>query len=281
MILSGQADLESTILAVNEGNVFRFLTKPCPGDLLLRGVSAALEQYRLVRAEKDLLERTLSGSVQVLVEVLELARPEAFSRSARIREYVEALGARLGVECPWQLRLAAMLSQVGCVALPGEALARIRRIPRLEGVARIVSDQDGSGEHAPTASAVELRASAMLRAVVHLVDALERGRPRDAALGELAGRAPQDIVAALRQIDVHGESTVRSLEVEHLRIGMVLDEDVVARSGLLLARKNQTVTDTMLVRLRNFAKGQGVVEPIRALVPARKPVAVPSTQAAA
>ena len=37
MILSGQADLESTISAVNEGHVFRFLTKPCVSPQVLHG----------------------------------------------------------------------------------------------------------------------------------------------------------------------------------------------------------------------------------------------------
>jgi len=34
MVLSGQADLESTIAAVNEGRVFRFLLKPCNSETL-------------------------------------------------------------------------------------------------------------------------------------------------------------------------------------------------------------------------------------------------------
>ena len=45
MILSGQADLESTIAAINDGHVFRFLTKPCHEEGLRRAVNAGLEQY--------------------------------------------------------------------------------------------------------------------------------------------------------------------------------------------------------------------------------------------
>ena len=35
MVLTGQADLDSTIKAVNEGRIFRFLLKPCDADTLL------------------------------------------------------------------------------------------------------------------------------------------------------------------------------------------------------------------------------------------------------
>lgn len=57
IMLTGQADLQSAINAVNEGNVFRFLTKPCSHELLLNSLESAVEQYRLVTVEKVLLEK--------------------------------------------------------------------------------------------------------------------------------------------------------------------------------------------------------------------------------
>jgi hypothetical protein len=53
----------SFIEAVNEGAVFRFLTKPCRQDLLTKTLDAALEQFRLVTAERELLRETLMGTV--------------------------------------------------------------------------------------------------------------------------------------------------------------------------------------------------------------------------
>jgi len=38
MMLTGHADLHNTIEAVNEGNIFRFLTKPCPVDELSKAL---------------------------------------------------------------------------------------------------------------------------------------------------------------------------------------------------------------------------------------------------
>lgn len=56
IILSGQGDFAAAIDAVNEGSIFRFLTKPCPTDHLIKALAAGLEQYRLVHAERELLE---------------------------------------------------------------------------------------------------------------------------------------------------------------------------------------------------------------------------------
>jgi CheY-like chemotaxis protein len=165
MLLSGQADLESTIAAVNNGNLFRFLTKPCATEDLELALSAAFGQYQLVRAERDLLEKTLSGAVEVLTQVLALASPETFTRTQQVQHLVDSMAKTLKVR-DWRLPLAAMLSQIGCLSVPPEVLHRARnggelddeeaqsyqrhpqaaqqllqRIPRLEDVAAWVGDQ--------------------------------------------------------------------------------------------------------------------------------------------
>ena len=92
IILTGNADLQNAIEAVNKGNIYRFLTKPCPGHLLRAVLEQAVEQYRLVTAEKELLEKTLKGSVKVLSELLSLVNPEAFGKSSRIKLYASGRG---------------------------------------------------------------------------------------------------------------------------------------------------------------------------------------------
>jgi len=59
IMLTGQGDPQSESEAVNEGKVFRFLTKPCPPEKLAQALESALEQYRLMHAERDSLEKTL------------------------------------------------------------------------------------------------------------------------------------------------------------------------------------------------------------------------------
>jgi len=62
MMATGNADLQVAIKAVNEGNIFRFLVKPCDLDVLRKAIDDGIEYYRLVKAEKELLEKTLSLS---------------------------------------------------------------------------------------------------------------------------------------------------------------------------------------------------------------------------
>ena len=62
ILLTGQSDIESAISAVNEGQIFRFLTKPCETDNLASVIQLAVEQNQLGRLEKDLLENMLLWS---------------------------------------------------------------------------------------------------------------------------------------------------------------------------------------------------------------------------
>src|SRR4030042_6948350 len=174
MMLTGFAELQTAIDAVNEGNIFRFLTKPCPPDILSRALDMGIEQYRLITAERELLEQTLRGSIKVLTQILSLINLEALGRSSRISRYAREIGLVMKIPEIWQLETAAMLSQIGFILLPEEALKKIyhgqqltpeetqlldmhpfitadllKNIPRLESIARIISYQekrfDGSG----------------------------------------------------------------------------------------------------------------------------------------
>jgi len=58
--------MDVAVHAINEGNIFRFLNKPCDKEQMAKTLTAALLQYRLVTAERHLLEQTLSGTIQVL-----------------------------------------------------------------------------------------------------------------------------------------------------------------------------------------------------------------------
>ena len=46
LMLTGFADLDVAVGAVNEGRIFRFLTKPCPREVLQEALDESLEHYR-------------------------------------------------------------------------------------------------------------------------------------------------------------------------------------------------------------------------------------------
>jgi DNA-binding NtrC family response regulator len=73
MILSGQADLEAAVRAINEDEVYRFLLKPCHPKELQMTILQGLQHKKLVAQSRRLLQEHLK--TQNLLDELEKANP--------------------------------------------------------------------------------------------------------------------------------------------------------------------------------------------------------------
>ncbi|HEY2387681.1 MAG TPA: response regulator [Candidatus Binatia bacterium] len=292
MLLTGHAELDAAIAAVNDANVFRFLCKPCQPASFIAALDAAVEQYRLVTAERELLEQTLHGSIRALTQVLALASPAAFGRAGRAKQLAGALAARLGIAERWPIEIAAMLSQIGAVTLPeptaeklyyGHALdaseqAMVERLPAI--ACELLQDIPRLGPVCAMISAAAGRAvgpeasGAGILALTLEFDALQvTGLSAETALAMLRGRHGRHDAALLAALAEEvgasaSANTIREVRLPELRIGMLLADDVVSESEMLLVARGQEVTTGLLERLRNFAAHVGVRQPIRVSTPA-------------
>jgi len=73
IILTGHADLQTAIRAINEGKIYRFLTKPCNEVELAIIIREALRQKELLLKSRQLLNVVKSQSV--LIDQLEVKHP--------------------------------------------------------------------------------------------------------------------------------------------------------------------------------------------------------------
>jgi len=293
VMLTGYADIDSATAAINEGRVFRFLTKPCSTTNLVNCLEAALEQYRLVTAEKELLHGTLQGCIKVLTEILGQLNPEAFGRSERLKRHVKNIVKRLGLKNPWKYELAAMLSQIGCIFIPEDIVQKSRccadklsseelqiynmhptvgyqllsSIPRLDDVRDMMLHQEDSLENSPDMS----RGARILKICLDF-DNLEGclGNKLD-AIGRMKQRRgvyDSHILDVFERYILADTGVVpRDIRLVELREGMILGEDLMSEAGALLLAKGLEVNSFSLMRLQNLAKAQGVKQPFRVLLP--------------
>ena len=291
LMLSGNADLDAAIEVVNQGHIFRFLTKPCPPQTFRTAVDAGLEQYALHEAERLLLEETVRGSIEVLVEVLALSSPETFGRSSRVRHYVGQVVAGLGLADSWRFETAALLSQIGHIAVPPDILHRrshgeplsahaermlgrhasvardlLCKIPRLEEVAEIVAHQGLRADDpalGPVPRTVRVGASA-LSAALAFDELVVGGRSPESAASSLArdaGRFDSRVLKLLGSAKLPGqERVVQRMSVRELHVGMIIDEDVYASSGTLIVARGNVISVSMLERLGSSADS-GAISP--------------------
>ncbi len=283
MMLTGNANLQVAMDSVNEGNIFRFLTKPCSQEVLYDAVLAGLKQYRLHQAEKELLNRTLKGAVALLTDVLSLVNPVAFSRASRIKRYVGMMVGAMKLEDAWSYELAAMLVQLGCIALPQELMEKassgaelsdeerkvfathpgvasrlLQHIPRLETVAAMVARQQESGDLPKLSEPFSEEDKAvlgghLLKVAIAYDDQLSAGKGDAEAIAYLRSDPhayDPGIVEVLDSVsgDQHAVKIV-SLEVSQLKPGMIIDQDISSKSGVLFVAKGQEVSPTLYYRL--------------------------------
>jgi response regulator RpfG family c-di-GMP phosphodiesterase len=307
IMLTGNADVEVATGVVNQGNIFRFLTKPVPPEVLAKALDDALAQYRLVTAEKDLLNKTLSGSIKLLTDILSIVDTPSFGRTQALRDLVAEATAKLGLSNAWEIHLAVMLAPIGYVTVPPETMVKARaneplskveehivgrlpdtaakllaNIPRLEGVAQIVRYQqkrfDGTGFPADAVSGEAIpQGSRLLKIFCDMIQLQKAGRSRMQALDEMKNRTgwydPQ-LLAAMRAIN---ESTTTApvragvqsiaVNVNDLSPGMVLYSNVLTKDGVLIITAGHEINEMTLEKILNFQSLSGISEPIFVINP--------------
>ena len=118
VLLTGHTDFESAMSAVNDGNVFRMLSKPCPPAILNKTLKDALEQYNLVVSKRLLLDQTLRGAVDALAQSLAISQPLFFGRAQRVRRLANEIAELTQLKDSWRVGIAAIFSQLPYLSIP-------------------------------------------------------------------------------------------------------------------------------------------------------------------
>ncbi|HTU65626.1 MAG TPA: response regulator [Steroidobacteraceae bacterium] len=279
LLLTGHADVQSAIKAINDGQIFRFLTKPCPPAQLAAVMEEAERQHELIMAEKSLLQRTLIGTVKAMVDLMSITNPKAMGRAARLKRRVARIARDLNVERRWAIEAAALFSELGNLSLPAPlvaqiargaplsdaererwqaatraALASISQVPRLGPVARIVELALGLSVEEP-ADDIERTHVQLLRLALDLERVESEGGAVEEALrsfGAQRGYPPRMIEAAWATVPKSKTALESALSIDQLQLGMVLADDVSTAAGVLVAPRGCEVTASLMEHLRHF-----------------------------
>ncbi|HEY3857497.1 MAG TPA: HD domain-containing phosphohydrolase [Verrucomicrobiae bacterium] len=303
IMLTGNADQETARNAVNQGHIFRFLTKPCPREELSMTLRAGLKQYSLVTAEREVLEKTLNGSARMLSDILAMHDAESFGKSQRLRDYMKAFAQHLQLKQTWDLELAAMLSQIGSVTIPQALLAKSRagqvltpvesdmvrrvpqigynllsNIPRLESVAKAILYQnknyDGTGFPIDNVAGEDIPIGARILRVLQDLAALEPSEASKAKvlanMMKFPGRYDPRVVESVAAVfDICLEHTpaadaqVKMVRITQLRVGSTFIAEARTRNGSMIVPPGTQVSPMLLEKLRNFAQLGNLEEPMK------------------
>ena len=309
VLLTGFAELDSAIAAINHGRIFRFLSKPVAPDVIRTCLDDAVRQHQLVCSERELLEQTLRGSVKALVETLSMANPTAFARATRIGRRLMALVGHIDAPNRWEIEVAGMLTHIGTVMLPpginerlqagheltprqrdhvaqlpAVAVGVLEGIPRLDSVRRIIAFQhqrfDGRGPIEADLGGDDIPLGSRLLRVATDYDTLEgRGQPVDQALTIMHERQgiydPALLEALAEVLRTDGQRNIAYVKLADLHGGMVLAQDLATEEGTLLAGRGHELTPSSIARVRTWAEHKPVTEPVAVYLHPSEPEATP------
>ncbi|WP_462325328.1 HD domain-containing phosphohydrolase [Desulfoplanes sp.] len=301
IMLTGYADTEVAVNAINNGEIFRFLNKPCSQTEMLKALEAAVAHHELLVSERELLEKTLTGTVEVLMELISLTSPTIMGRIMRIKRHVSNLAMHLKQTDIWMYETAAMLSQIGCITMDDALLKKIdagkkltaedhkafnqhvlvaadivRKIPRMDQVAEIITYQhksfDGQGYPLDDVKGGDIPlGSRILRIAIDFDRYVAQDMSYKAALvkmKEQLHRYDIDIFRSFIQVlQMEEKYSSDSLTLDHIHPGMILLEDIIGLNGTTLLKKGSEITEGIATKLHKLEQIVGIKQPIEVMVP--------------
>jgi ActR/RegA family two-component response regulator len=277
VLLTGHAQLDTAIDAVNRGHVYRFLCKPTLPDEVAAALHAGVAHHEALEAARVSHEQTIRGVADALATTLSLTHPGAFARATRRRALVAAQASNIGT-LDWAVDVAAMLSEIGLLTLPPDLVCKLDRgeplneheraavdglpdvterllgnIPGFDEVRRLIREHHGDAQ--------EMTLGARMLRLARDLDALEAAGHTRAESCEILSqrnlRYDRTLLGALADDAKDTKDTAcneREVAPNELTAGMVLARDVLDRTGVLLVGRGRVVTDALIELLRNHTR---------------------------
>ncbi len=286
ILLTGTSGVTGAKDAVNKGQIFRFLTKPCPLDQLRSTIAAGVNHHRLLNAERMVMQETLIECISALMEVLAVTNPVAFGRAERVKGIVQRLARWMDSPGFWQLEAAALLSQLGyfsvnpelaekmyygrelsepekirAATIPANARRLLEHIPRLEPVIQILAALEWTDEQlARLGDGMVALGARILGAALEYDLMTIKGLTKSqilAAMQERKSRYGAPLLGALGAMIGVAEAEVPDDQLEiplkQATPGMRLRQEIRTSAGALLVPIGIEVTARLLDRISQVA----------------------------
>ena len=292
IMLTGNADQGTAVEAVNRAQVYRFLNKPCEADELEDAIADALIEYRKQQSNREFMKQATNGLITMLKRIVELADPQAYSRSERLMLLAREHAKAKGDEDSWELETAASLSQVGVVRdcrrpLTNEdmqgvdnadsgflsdngyqiASALIGEAPQLNEISNIVALLSADSEQeTQDCGRVHSKAAALRTLIAFDELTHEKGLSSSEALLHLencSSNKKDDVLDTLRVIVAERDARrLVEVNIEQLSESMTLVADVMTVEGTVLVAKGHDVSAQLISRLKSYAVSHELQMPI-------------------
>lgn len=297
IMLTGNADQQTAIDAVNQGGVFCFLSKPCQAEELEVAIQKGIVEHQRITELRDSAKVNVEALIETLSSVCQAIDPSIAVRQNRLKSALSEYATLVGVENQQEYQNAAVISQLGTHEIRTELFTKVARqealttqeanqwdeqyrlsaqmienVPYLNKVTQILQklgdDQNTATEDQSedvSLTAELLRASIQFdlscyEANLETLEVLEAIK----ANGEYSEKAIALIETWVAQRD---QRRLIEVAVDSLTDGMKLVDEIATTSGTVLVPKGMEVSPSMRAKLQKYVVSNQVQETVKALLP--------------
>ena len=294
IFLTALTEIENKTKGFQMGAV-DYITKPFEIAEVKARVKTHLKLHLAELELRELVVKTLGGAIEVLTDILSVANPTTFSRTSRLKGHVNELMSALNLTGYWQIRMAAMLSQIGSITISPETIEKIfrgqevsqaeketynrhpqlgynliRKIPRLTEVAEIIARQQELEKVTEFQGDDQARrligaGSRVLKLVLDYEKLTYSGESPSAAMATLKNNE-KEYGAKLLEKFFHivesepeppqAQMDVRKIYSKDLVLGMVLAKDIYTNNDILLIKAGTKINSFLFEILHNSSKSE-------------------------
>ncbi|NPV89655.1 MAG: HD domain-containing protein [Firmicutes bacterium] len=142
-MLTGQADFNVAVDAINKGYIFRFLVKPCLPEVFLESLNEAINKNRQYQEQVDelkkewsleLIRKTAEDTIKLIESLLEKRDPYTAGHQSRVAELAVAISREIGLpeEKMEGLKIASLIHDIGKAFVPAEILNKAGKLSEIE-----------------------------------------------------------------------------------------------------------------------------------------------------
>jgi response regulator RpfG family c-di-GMP phosphodiesterase len=299
IIMVSSVDETESILKCLQQGADDYITKPFEPDILKARVDNLLSKYLYMKMEKELLEKTFSGSLKVLSDILSTLSPFLFGKSTRTRRIAKQIAEEVNYPNLWEIEVSAMFYLIGCITLPPDTITKLiegrtlialekimydnhpyigykllNNIPRLENVSHIVFFQNKMrfNNQIPQEIQNKVENVPLGAKILHLAIEYEYISSKTTL--------NSDIISYLRKIETDAEllsaiekivvidsgKELKKLKLSELQSGMIFATDIITINNNKVANRWMEVTSTLLDVMKLIHSKVAIQEPIDVFV---------------
>jgi DNA-binding NarL/FixJ family response regulator len=305
IMLTGNSDQFTAISAVNEGGVFKFLNKPCRMEDMMEAIQEAYAHHLVIKQERAVLEETLTGSLNLLTDMLSMTHPKAFQRANLVHVWAKQAAPAFDISDEWELLVASKLWPLSYLLLPDELIQKrnkgeplnesddvqiakaylavsqmLQNVPRLDKISRILLLSCRGASEAVEAKR-RPRSAELLRILINLsflADVTTGKVSKDAfkrMMSEAKGMDVSLLKALPSVLKAAGKSSseeIRVVQALYLKVGDVLLTDLHDSQGRLLLASGQDVTESLHSKIHQLNRHTPITAEVKVVRAASRSV---------